>query len=191
MVWAMSKLAQLVYQWMKVQFDNLCDVTTLILPRCAVNRRRPFSGELTLSRLFRVQGFFDARWVRRCCLVSWPSLSLKIHLYWRLNPSSCGHLQPIHFSFCVQILQVILNIFVEKSGFGIIFGGGLSSFLAAGHCHARFPTIEQVKPVPNLAGTPWLPCFEELHLPSHTWRPWYADPLRILRCQEIWNSKKH
>jgi hypothetical protein len=42
---------------------------------------------------------------------------------------------------------------VEKSGFGIIFGGGLSSFLAAAHCHARFPTIEKVNHVPNLVGS--------------------------------------
>jgi len=56
------------------------------------------------------------------------------------------------FSFNVRTPQFILNMAVEKSGFGIIFGGGLSSFLAAAHCHARFPTIEQVKPVQNFVG---------------------------------------
>ena len=56
----------------------------------------------------------------------------------------------------------------EKSGFGIIFGGGLSSFLAAAHCHARFPTIEQVKHVPNLVGKRWILCFGALHGPSRT-----------------------
>jgi hypothetical protein len=72
------------------------------------------------------------------------------------------------FSFNVRTPQFILNMAVEKSGFGIIFGGGLSSFLAAAHCHARFPTIEQVKHVPNLVGKRWILCFGALHGPSRT-----------------------
>ena len=65
------------------------------LPRCPVNRRH--SGEPTLSQPFRVQGFFEARWVRHCCLVSWSSWSLTTHFYWRLSFSSRGHLQPTYF----------------------------------------------------------------------------------------------
>ena len=149
-------------------------VTMLILPRCAANRRRRCSGEPTLSQLFRVQGFFGAPWVRHCCLVSWSSWSLKTHFYWRLTVNKFFKPRPsapyLFFILCSNALvQLILNMVVEKSGFGIIFGGGLSSFLAAAHCHARFPTIEQVKHVPNLVGKRWILCFGALHGPSRTW----------------------
>ena len=33
--------------------------------------------------------------------------------------------------------------------------------------------------VSKLCGKIWIPCFEALHGPSHTWELWYADPLRI------------
>lgn len=162
----------------------------LILPRCAANRRRRCSGEPTLSQPFRVQGFFEARWVRQCCLVSWSSWSLKTHFYWRSSFSSSGHLQPIYFSFSNAFVQLILNMVVEKSGFGIIFGGGLSSLLAAAHCHARFPTIEQVKHVPNLVGKRWVLCFGALHGPSRTWELWYAALRRINDHSNVRGSTK-
>ena len=131
-------------------------VTMLILPRCAANRRRRCSGEPTLSQPFRVQVFFGARWVRQCCLVSWSSWSLKTHFYWRLTVNKFFKPRPsaayLFFILCSNATIHSQHGRCEKSGFGIIFGGGLSSFLAAAHCHARFPTIEQVKPVQNFVG---------------------------------------
>ena len=148
-----------------VQLYNSCDHANFAPMRCesspSLLRRANSFSTIQSSGLFRrtvssavLSGFLIFLVFENTCLFK----------FFKPRPSA----PYLFFILCSNALvQLILNMVVEKSGFGIIFGGGLSSFLAAAHCHARFPTIEQVKHVPNLVGKCWIPCFEALHGPSH------------------------
>ena len=147
-----------------VQLYNSCDHANFAPMRCesspSLLRRANSFSTIQSSGLFRrtvssavLSGFLIFLVFENTCLFK----------FFKPRPSA----PYLFFILCSNALvQLILNMVVEKSGFGIIFGGGLSSFLAAAHCHARFPTIEQVKHVPNLVGKRWILCFGALHGPQ-------------------------
>ena len=83
------------------------------------------------------------------------------------------------FSFNVRTPQFILNMAVEKSGFWYHLRWRPFFFLGSGPLPCSLPDHWAGEACSKLCGKIWIPCFEALHGPSHTWELWYADPLRM------------